>query len=137
MFKSDMNEEIQARNIRPGMILSIYGGTERLLQPERSGQDLSATSRTRPEGRVRGQRFRRFKEKRMTPREYLGWAVDRALYYFDQGERQNAIMSFWSDMNKNPDTKWITSAAWSMDILEHGYDEGRQWFEKAMRGFSV
>lgn len=29
MFRSDKNEEIQAKNIRPGMILAIYGNKER------------------------------------------------------------------------------------------------------------
>ncbi len=73
----------------------------------------------------------------MSPREYLNWAVDRALYYFDQGERRNAIMSFYSDMNKASDMRWICDAPMTMELLEIGYDNGREAFSQAMRGFNV
>ena len=72
-----------------------------------------------------------------TPREHLDWAVDRALEYYDLGERMNAMMSFASDVGKHEGTAWIRTNHMLLPILEDGYDRGRQAFKDAMTGFAV
>lgn len=73
----------------------------------------------------------------MSPREYLEWAAQRALYYFDQGEKRNAVMSFYSDMHKADDMRWICDTPMALDLLEIGYENGREAFKEVMLGFNV
>jgi Tfp pilus assembly protein PilF len=72
-----------------------------------------------------------------TPREHLNWAIERALEYFDQGDRQNALASFLSDVRKHPGTEWIFYHPMCGPMMLAEVERGREAFRKAMDGWSV
>lgn len=70
-------------------------------------------------------------------REHLNRAIERALEYYDIGEKDNAVASFLSDVGKHQDTAWIQQHALTGVILWEGCYKGRDAFRKAMSGFNV
>jgi len=73
----------------------------------------------------------------MTAREHLEWAIDRALEYYDMGDKDGAMTSFISDVGKHDGTAHIQTNSATMMILMMNLNRGRSEFEKAMRGFAV
>ena len=73
----------------------------------------------------------------MTAREHLEWAAQRALEYFDLGQKTNATTSFLSDVGKHEGTAWISGEPMHMLLLDAEYDRGRVAFERFMLGFAV
>lgn len=73
----------------------------------------------------------------MSAREHLNWAIERALEHYDIGDKDNAIVSFVSDVGKHQDTAWIQHHALTGVILWEGCVKGRDAFWKAMSGFNV
>lgn len=72
-----------------------------------------------------------------TAREHLDWAVERALEYFDAGDKVSAITSFLSDCNKHRGTAWIVTHELGLPLLRVEVERGRDAFEKAMSGYGV
>lgn len=70
-------------------------------------------------------------------REHLAWSAERALEYFDQGDKQEAIASFLSDVGKHPGTAWIQGEGMFLRLLDMEYDRGRIAFERFLLGFAV
>lgn len=44
-------------------------------------------------------------DNEVSRKEHLEWCKSRALEYCDRGDITNALASFLSDLNKNPDTE--------------------------------
>lgn len=72
-----------------------------------------------------------------TAKEHLEWCVSRAMEYYDEGDQTNALASFLSDVGKHDGTEHIQWSGATLMILRFGMSEGREAFEKAMRGFAV
>lgn len=72
-----------------------------------------------------------------TPKEHLDWCVNRALEYFDQGSKRDAIASFLSDVGKHEGTAHILYHPMTLFIIKDGYDNGREAFRRSMEGFAV
>lgn len=73
----------------------------------------------------------------ITAREHLDWATERAMQYFDAGDKTNAFASFLSDVGKHDGTAWIQTHPMTFAVLEDGHSRGRDAFKAAMNGFSV
>lgn len=73
----------------------------------------------------------------MTARDHLDWATQRALEYFDAGDKTNAFASFFSDVTKHDGTAWIATHSSTMMLLELGWSGGRSEFKRMMEGFAA
>ena len=73
----------------------------------------------------------------MTERDHLGWATQRALDYYDAGNKQDAFESFLSDVTKHAGTAWIASHPSTLMLLELGWNGGRHEFRQMMEGFAA
>lgn len=74
-----------------------------------------------------------------TAQDHLEWCAQRALEYYDHGDKANAIASFVSDVRKHDGTGHIASllAGGMIMLLESSYDRGREPFKKFMLDFAV
>lgn len=70
-------------------------------------------------------------------KQHLAWAAERALEYFDRGDKKEAIASFLSDVGKHSGTAWIQGEGMFLLLLDMEYDRGRIAFERFMLGFAV
>lgn len=73
----------------------------------------------------------------MTARDHLNQAIERALDYYDAGDKKNAFECFLSDVTKHADTAWIASHSSTLMLLELGWTGGRHEFKRTMEGFSA
>jgi hypothetical protein len=75
----------------------------------------------------------------ISKQEHMQWCKDRALAYYDRGEKDSAIASFLSDVGTHPGTEHITNNG-SMFMAKLCLQDGlgsRDQFAKAMKGFGI
>lgn len=72
-------------------------------------------------------------------RDHLEWCAERALEYYDLGDKANAIASFVSDVGKHEGTEHIAPllVTGMIMMLDNAYDRGRAEFKKFMLDFAV
>ena len=68
----------------------------------------------------------------MTRDEHLQWAKQRARWYLDRGQLQNAVTSMGSDLMKHPELQDICAAMTPVGlfyITNQDFDGARRWIE--------
>lgn len=70
-------------------------------------------------------------------RDYLNWASDTALRFYDRERGQFACEMFLYLVGQNDDTRWIAADEFTPMLLLIGLDEGRDRLEYMMKGFAA
>lgn len=73
----------------------------------------------------------------ITAREHLGWCIQRAMEYYDCGDKTQAIASFCSDIGKHPDTTWIAAHPLLLSVTMEGVQKDRDGFMRCMSGWAI
>lgn len=68
--------------------------------------------------------------------EHLNWAKHRAIEYLDLGDRQNAISSLVSDLNKHPTTSGHPGIELMMMLLLSGQLSSDRELRTFLEGFA-
>jgi hypothetical protein len=73
----------------------------------------------------------------MTARQYLDWASDQALIYYDRGEPDKTVLLFLAYMRANPETAWIAGHLMTPMLIIDGVAGGRSQLEYMLKGFAA
>lgn len=72
----------------------------------------------------------------ISKQEHISWAIRRALTLYDQGERQQAISSFVTDLHHHPATEHLVQNPFTLVLLREKIGS-REEFEQAMWRFAT